>query len=89
MADMQSVTLPQPPSEASLDEIHKYITTLSIWLNQNHGSGTQTTFLSQQQINNITGNENAAKIHYNNDTGEFQGTVISGGNLVVKTFTMA
>lgn len=89
MSDMQSVGLPQPPSKADLDDLHKYITTLSLWLVQNFGSGVQQTFLSQQQVDGISGNENIAKIHYNNDTNTFQGTVMSGGNLVVKTFTMA
>lgn len=89
MADMQSVTIPQPPAEADLKEIHKHLTNLSLWMNQNFGSGVQQTFLSQNQANNITGNENLGKIHFNNDTGMFQGTVMIGGNLVVKTFTMS
>jgi hypothetical protein len=86
MADMQSVTIPQPPSEANLQELHKWATSFILWMNQNFGSGVQQTFLSQNQVSNINGNENIGKIHYNNDTNTFQGTFMSGGNLVVKTF---
>lgn len=89
MADMQSVSLPQPPSKASLDEIWKYLTSLNLWLNQNFGAGVQQTFLSQNQVNNITGNENLGKIHYNNDTNQFQCTQLVSGSLVVKTIQTA
>ena len=88
MADMQPVNIPQPPTKANVDDMHKHLTALNSWLQQNFNNGVQQTFLSQNQVNNISGNENIGKIHFNNDTGLFQGAVMIGGNLVIKTFMM-
>lgn len=89
MANMAPVTIPQPPSEANIDEMHKHLTALSLWMNQNFGSGVQQTFLSQQQADSISGNENLGKIHFNHDTGKLQCTEMIAGNLVVKTIQTA
>ena len=89
MADMQPVTIPQPPAEADLKEMHKHLTSLSLWMGQNFGSGVQQTWLSTNQATAISGNENIGKIHFNSDTGTFQCTEMVGGNLVLKTIQTA
>lgn len=85
MADMNPVTIPQPPADADLKELHKWATSLSLWLNQNFAAGVQQTFFSNQQISGITGLDQAGKVFFNNDTGEFQCTKVVGGNLSIKT----
>ena len=82
---MAPVTIPTPPSDADIKELHKWATSLSLWLNQNFASGVQQTFLSTQQVGGITGLEHAGKVFFNNDTGEFQCTQVVGGALTVKT----
>ncbi len=82
---MNPVAIPQPPSEADIKELHKWATSLSLWLNQNFASGVQQTFLSSQQVGGINGLQNAGKIFFNNDSGEFQCTQVVGGALTVKT----
>jgi len=89
MADMNPVTIPQPPSSADLKELHKWATSLSLWLNQNFASGVQQTFLSTQQVSGINGLEHAGKVFFNNDTGTFQCTQVVAGALTVKTIQTA
>ena len=88
MADMQPVNIPKPPVTADLDELHKWATSLNIWIGQNMGTGLQTTLLSADQLSAVTEKKDAAKIFYNNDTGEMHASVMSGGNLVIKKFTL-
>lgn len=90
MADMQPVNIPKPPATADLDEMHKWANDFHIWMSQNMGTGLQSTFLSANQLANVTEKKDAAKIFYNNDDNTFHASVIDSGtgSVVIKQFTL-
>lgn len=87
MQDSANVNIPKPPDTANIDEMHKHMLSLYTFLQQNFGAGTQSTFFSQNQLNQMVSNNDlkqAGKIFMNSDTGKINAAIVTGGVLAMQ-----
>lgn len=87
MATPIPVNIPKPPNEKNVDELHRWAHSLYSFLDQNFGNGTQATFLSQSQLNQmVSANDlsQAGKVFMNHDTGKVNVTTVVGGTLTLQ-----
>lgn len=87
MSNSLPVNIPKPPEKPDINEMHKWMNSIYLFLGQNFGTGTQSTFISQSQLNEmVTRNDlrQAGKVFINHDTGELTGTNVVAGTLTLK-----
>ncbi len=63
-----SMQIPTPPAKPDLEEIHRFCLSLQGWLRNMHLAGTQITMLSEVQVGELTGLQNAGKLYFQYDT---------------------
>lgn len=85
MADPQPMSLPVPPDDPVVEDMHKWMLSIYNWHKNTVINGVQTPFYSQDQLNQMNKLDQSGKIFFNNDTGKFCAGYIEGGNLVIKT----
>jgi hypothetical protein len=87
MTELPPSTVPKPPEDPNLQEMHKWIQDMYTWATTHFPKGLLLTFFTQDQVNQINQLSEAGKIFFNYTTGKFMGCEVDSGNLVVKTFT--
>jgi hypothetical protein len=87
MASSPVFNIPSPPDSPDVGEIHQWTKDIYTLLNSILSGGNQQVFFTQDQINQMTGLEQAGKIFFNETTGKFMGGEVSGGALSKVTFT--
>lgn len=79
-----SMNLVVPPSDASLDEIHKYLLSHYTWTKQMFLTGTQVAHMTNVEIAAMVSANDLAqsgKTVYNTDTNLFEKLYINAGML--------
>ena len=87
MSDPVPVNIPKPPDDANLQELHKWALSLYIFMTNNFAAGTQSTFFSQNQLDQMVSQNDltqAGKVFMNHDTGKINVGTVVGGNLVIQ-----
>lgn len=87
MANSFTVNIPKPPDNADLKEIHKWTTSFYSWALQNFGAGTQATFMSQDQLDQMVALNDlkqAGKVFMNHDTGKINVATVVAGALAMQ-----
>lgn len=87
MASSPNFTIPKPPDNADLRELHTYVKDLYTFMVNNWQAGLQVPFFSQSQINQMNTLSQAGKLFFNNDTGKMMVGEVEAGALAVKTIT--
>jgi hypothetical protein len=81
------VDLPKPPDMPNLEDMHKWMLTLYMFLTNTLVTGSQMPFFSQTQLNQMVTNNDlkqAGKVFMNNDTGKLNAATIVSGNLTMQ-----
>jgi hypothetical protein len=87
MANPAPVDIPKPPNEPDLKALHKWALSMYIFMTNSFASGTQSTFFSQDQLNQMVSQNDlrqAGKVFMNHDTGRINAGTVVGGNLTMQ-----
>lgn len=87
MVDQVNFSIPKPPDNADLTELHTWAKDLFSFLTTNWQNGLQAPFFSQNQLDQMTSLSQSGKFFFNNDTGKLMASEIDAGNLDIKTIT--
>jgi hypothetical protein len=87
MAQSPVFNIPSPPDSPDAGELHQWAKDIYTLLSSILSGGNQVVFFTQDQIDQMTGLEQAGKIFFNQTTGKFMGGEVSGSALSLKTFT--
>lgn len=87
MSTPDTLDLPKPPDSPSIEEMHKWILNMHMFLTNQLVGGNQMPFFSQDQLNQMVTNNDlsqAGKVFMNHDTGKINAATIVSGNLTMQ-----
>jgi len=81
------VDLPKPPDRPNVEDMHKWMLTMHMFLTNNMVTGNQVPFFSTNQLNQMVTNNDlkqAGKTFTNSDTGALTYAKVVAGNLTMQ-----
>ena len=83
---------PSPPTAANIDELHRWALSVTNWVKNTTLNGLQSPVFGTQQLTDMQSQgtkSQAGKLFYDVNTDELKAAVLVGGNLTIKTVTLA
>ncbi len=77
------LSLPIPPSEPDLKELHNWAKSMYNVLKNLHVGGLQATFFTQDELTSMTDLAQSGKLFFNSTTNKLQKSNIVGGVLTI------
>lgn len=87
MLDIEPLNIPKPPDSPDINEMHKHLLSMYMFLNTHLSTGTQSPFFTQSQLDQMTDLSQAGRVFMNHTTGKLNVGEVESGNLVIKQIT--
>lgn len=87
MANAPIFNIPSPPDDANIHDMHQWSKDMWTFLTTVMSKGLQPAFFTGDQLSQMTNIDQAGKMFFNQTTGKFMVSEVSGGNISLKTIT--